>query len=354
MKAFWLSCADFIQRRYLWVLTASAVATVVLAFGIPRLEFKTSQDTIVPAGSQVYRDNVRYERQFGGEPVLVLFSGADIRRLFAPPNVDELAALEDELNSSGLYHSVFGPLTILRFARDQIPVATELTPGALARRQEAAAQAAREEAAGAGASGAEQEQAALAAREQVAEAFAEQAATEGARLAAAGERSLDNPKFIEFLIFDEDGAVRPEFEGIFPDPQHALMVVRLNGNMTIDEQGDAAAAAVELVQAHDFDGFEVLPSGPTILLKEINDTMRDSMATMAVLAIAIMIVVLFLVFRARWRLLSLAVVLVGSVWAFGLMGFLGIPLTMVTISGLPILIGLGMDFAIQMHSRFLV
>jgi hypothetical protein len=46
------------------------------------------------------------------------------------------------------------------------------------------------------------------------------------------------------------------------------------------------------------------------------------------------------------------VVLVGSVWAFGLMGFLGIPLTMVTISGLPILIGLGMDFAIQMHSRF--
>jgi len=33
------------------------------------------------------------------------------------------------------------------------------------------------------------------------------------------------------------------------------------------------------------------------------------------------------------------------------MGFVGIPLTMVTISGLPILIGLGVDFAIQVHSR---
>jgi hydrophobe/amphiphile efflux-3 (HAE3) family protein len=44
-------------------------------------------------------------------------------------------------------------------------------------------------------------------------------------------------------------------------------------------------------------------------------------------------------------------VLVGCVSAFGLMGFLGIPLTMVTISGLPILMGLGVDFAVQVHSR---
>ena len=75
------------------------------------------------------------------------------------------------------------------------------------------------------------------------------------------------------------------------------------------------------------------------------------MVMMAVFAVVIMVVVLFVVFRARWRLLSLPAVLVGCVAAFGLMGFLGIPLTMVTISGLPILIGLGVDFAIQVHSR---
>src|SRR5207247_1910405 len=60
---------------------------------------------------------------------------------------------------------------------------------------------------------------------------------------------------------------------------------------------------------------------------------------------------LFLIFRARWRLLSLPAVLVGCVAAFGLMGFVGISLTIVTISGLPILIGLGVDFAVQAHSR---
>jgi hydrophobe/amphiphile efflux-3 (HAE3) family protein len=352
MKAFWLFCADFIRRRYLWVLAASVVATVVLAFGISRLEFKNSQDTIVPASSEVYKDNLRYEQQFGGEPVLVLFTGDDIRNLFAPPNVDTLASLERDLEESGLFHSVYGPLTLLRFAQDQIPVAAELAGGALTRQQEAAAQAAREEAAAAGASEAEQDRAAARAREQVAGDFAERTGPDAARLAQLGEQSLDNPKFVEFLLFDAGGEIRSDFEGVFSDPQHALMVIRLNGNMTIDEQGKAAAEAAEIVNGYGFEGFEVLPTGPTILLKEINDTMRESIVIMAALAILIMMVVLSLIFRARWRLLSLGVVLVGSVWAFGLMGFLGIPLTMVTISGLPILIGLGMDFAIQMHSRF--
>ena len=65
-----------------------------------------------------------------------------------------------------------------------------------------------------------------------------------------------------------------------------------------------------------------------------------------------MAVVLSFLFPVRWRALSLPLVLVGCVWAFGLMGLLGLPLTMVTIAGLPILIGLGVDFAIQFHSRF--
>ena len=348
MNAFWNFSASAIKRWHIWLLVLAAAATVGLAFGIPRLEFKTSLDTIVPSNSDTYLENVRYEQQFGGEPVLALFSGDDIRELFIGQNKEELAALERELEESGLYHSVFGPLGLLEFARDQVPVAAELTVA----RQERAGETARQAAAAQGASEEEQEAADAAARAAVATEFAIQQAADAERFVQAGEPTLDNPAFVEFLIFDEAGAVRPEFQGLFPDPQHALMVIRLNGNMTIDEQGAAAGTAVDIVERHSFDGFEVLPTGPPILLKEINDTMRESMLTMAALASFIMVTVLFLVFRARWRLLSLGVVLIGSVWAFGLMGFLGISLTMVTISGLPILIGLGIDFSIQMHSRF--
>jgi predicted RND superfamily exporter protein len=61
--------------------------------------------------------------------------------------------------------------------------------------------------------------------------------------------------------------------------------------------------------------------------------------------------VLALLFRVRWRLLPLLAVVVGVLWAFSVLGLIGINLSLVTISGLPILIGVGIDFAIQVHNR---
>ncbi len=42
---------------------------------------------------------------------------------------------------------------------------------------------------------------------------------------------------------------------------------------------------------------------------------------------------------------------VGVIWAFGLAGYVHIPLTLATIAGLPVMLGIGIDYAIQMHSR---
>ena len=47
------------------------------------------------------------------------------------------------------------------------------------------------------------------------------------------------------------------------------------------------------------------------------------------------IVVLSLAFRVRSRLVSLVVMLVGVIWAFGLLGYSGFQLSLVTIAGLP-------------------
>ena len=75
------------------------------------------------------------------------------------------------------------------------------------------------------------------------------------------------------------------------------------------------------------------------------------MLTLGGIAVAIMVVILLVFFNVRWRLLPLAVILIGVVWAFGLAGYLGIPLTIVTIAGLPVMLGVGIDYAIQMHAR---
>ena len=65
-----------------------------------------------------------------------------------------------------------------------------------------------------------------------------------------------------------------------------------------------------------------------------------------------MIVALLLFFRhVRWSLLPIPVVLLGIIWTFGAMGFFHIPMSMVTFAAFPIMIGIGIDYAIQFHNR---
>jgi len=349
----WFSLA---VRRYPAAIAAGTMIVCgVLAFGVTRLEFQTGQDTLIDPSSGVAQDSERFQRQFGGDYLLVLFEtpsdDPSILQLFTPQNQERLRQLEEELRASGDYHSVITPLLILELATTQVETRMREEPLRLARAQDEAAAAARADAAARGEDEDQQEAAAEAARQRVADEFRERFGADARRFAEAGEASLDNPAFVEFVLLDADGEIRRELSGVFPDKRHALMIARPQGNLSIDEGSAVAADLVERVGGYEFDGVTALVSGPALLIKTINDQMRESLVIMAVFAVVIMSAVLFLVFRARWRLLSLPAVLVGCVAAFGLMGFAGIPLTMVTISGLPILIGLGVDFAVQVHSR---
>ncbi|MBK6439924.1 MAG: hypothetical protein IPF88_15470 [Candidatus Microthrix sp.] len=74
--------------------------TVLLAFGLTRLEFATGQDSYLNQDSQIAIDNVRYQADFGGETAIVLFQaqeGHDITELFQGANLEELKRLEAEL-----------------------------------------------------------------------------------------------------------------------------------------------------------------------------------------------------------------------------------------------------------------
>ena len=101
----------------------------------------------------------------------------------------------------------------------------------------------------------------------------------------------------------------------------------------------------------ELDGWTVTTTGSPVFLKDINDYLQGGMLTLGAAAVALMAVVLLVAFPVRWRLLPLLAVLIAVGWTFSLLGFIGIDLSLVTISGLPILIGLGVDFAIQIHNR---
>ena len=73
MERFWRS-AGIQLGRYWWAVFGAMLAiTVLLAFGLTRLEFATGQDSYLNQDSQIAIDNVRYQADFGGETAIVLF-----------------------------------------------------------------------------------------------------------------------------------------------------------------------------------------------------------------------------------------------------------------------------------------
>ncbi|HEY6317204.1 MAG TPA: MMPL family transporter, partial [Acidimicrobiia bacterium] len=165
------------------------------------------------------------------------------------------------------------------------------------------------------------------------------------------QRTIQNPAYLNFLLYDNQGTIRTPLLANFPDPHHAQVVVRLPGNESITQEGDAAVYIQQLASQLHLGPVTIVTTGAPSLLKNVNDYLTGGMFTLGALALAVMALILLLLFSVRWRLLALGIVMIGVLWAFGILGYLGIPLTIVTISGLPVMLGIGIDYAIQMHAR---
>ena len=165
------------------------------------------------------------------------------------------------------------------------------------------------------------------------------------------QQVLSNPKWMDFVIHEQDGSVRQSLRTFVHDDQHALLAVYLQGDLNINQETTAAASVTKIIDNAHFDNVTTITTGVPALLKTINDYLKHGIIVLALAAGLIMMTILVLSFTVRWRLLAFAIVAVGLVWGFGLVGYFHVPLTLATIAALPVLLGVGMDYAIQMHSR---
>jgi uncharacterized protein len=129
------------------------------------------------------------------------------------------------------------------------------------------------------------------------------------------------------------------------------MAVYLQGNLNINQETAAATSVTKIIDSVHFQNVTVITTGVPALLKTINDYLKHGITSLALAAGALMVAILLLSFTVRWRLLAFAIVAVGLAWGFGLVGYFHVPLTLATIAALPVLLGVGMDYSIQMHSR---
>jgi hydrophobe/amphiphile efflux-3 (HAE3) family protein len=337
LQRFWSYIAVQLGKRAGLVSIIGLLITLALGAGITQLEFATGQDSYLNKDEQVYKDSVAYQDLFGGQAMLTLVTmdkGHTVGELFTPENQRKWHEVEAELQEGENIVGVVTPLVALDLSDRLVAsesgnptesIAGEILLGATERDPSEEGRRLRNE---------------------------DAAATLG-RLNAvpAGARTLDDEAWVDFLLHDNEGEIRKALRTFIIDDTHAQMVVRLGGNLSIDDEGAASDYVVATTKDLEFEDASVITTGAPVLLQDLNEYLKGGMLLLGGIAVAIMVVILLVLFDVRWRLLPLGVILIGVVWAFGLAGWLGIPLTIVTIAGLPVMLGVGIDYAIQMHAR---
>ena len=151
----------------------------------------------------------------------------------------------------------------------------------------------------------------------------------------------------------QEGAHNPYSAYISPD--YSVAVVRVSYDAQNDEESEEVVN--ELLQiAAETPGpggtRTTLTGSPVtniVIFRQIGPTFA---LTGSLSFIGILIVVILIFYSLRYGLTSLLAIAFGSVWAFGLLGFSGMSLNPQTSGALSLILGIGIDFGIQVVTRF--
>ena len=342
MQKFWSRLAVELGKRAGLVAVIGLLITLTMGYGVTKLSFATGTDSYLNQDDAAYKASVEYQKRFGGEAnltVITMDPGHKVAELITDEkNRSAIEATSAKLRKVDGVRGVIDPIVALDLSANLISADPEAPTlqnllGSVAAKSLAKAieQAPAED---------------KAARE------ADNALTTQKVLAIPEEqRFLPQPAWTDFLLHDNQGEIRLSQRAVFPDDTHAMILTRFVGNLKVDPATAATNKTYDIVESLKLQNASVRTTGAPKLLVEINDYLRGGMLQLGGIALAIMVLILLVLFNVRWRLLPLGVIVIGVVWAFGTAGYLGVPLTLVTVAGLPVMLGIGIDYAIQMHAR---
>ncbi len=364
-----------VVRRPLVPLVVVAVLALAGAALALRLEPRAGTDTLVSSSSDTYRATERFKRDFGDDAVVVLVKG-DLQRTMLTSDLQRLIRLEGCLSGKvpeeglrtlppgcrGLAELraarvVFGPGTFMNTAVTQIREELARRSRKAEADAKKAATAARKLSAGRGDPPEEQNRLAARASQLVQGRFETRLLRLGLQYGITGLPDLSNPDFVSSVVFDAEAGVgqpKSRFAYLFPSPDAALVQVRLRPGLSDSERG----RAIDLIREVSGDprlvpenGARYVVTGVPVVVEGLADEVRGAISLLLVAAVLVMAGTLALVFRARLRLLPLALGLAAVAMTFGALSLAGGDLTMATIAALPVLIGLAVDYAIQFQAR---
>jgi hydrophobe/amphiphile efflux-3 (HAE3) family protein len=345
--------AAWAARHAKAVLGVALLLAIGAALAATRLPTDASTSTLVDTDTASYRATQALRRDFGEEPVVVLAEG-DLQRLVLTSNLGRLLRLEGCLSGKppkGI-EPIPGPCTELA---EMDPVRSVVGPATFL--NEAVIQIERQL----------QKLISTTPPAQLKELLLSIAARYGITSAP----SIANPDFLAAIVFDLRKArdtPKARLAYLFPNGHSAQVIVRLRPDLSEAERHEALGLIRAVVDDTTVRGecrFKDKPeacfalhggryviSGVPVVVDAVTRALKDALLTLFAAAVVVMALALLLVFRSRLRLLPLALALAAAALTFGLLRLVGGSLTMASIAVLPVLIGLAVDYAIQLQARY--
>jgi hydrophobe/amphiphile efflux-3 (HAE3) family protein len=344
--------AAWATRHARAVLAASVVLAVVATAGATRLPTDAGVDTLTDSDSATAVATRQVRETFGEEPVVVLVKG-ELPELLLGDDLFRLLRLEGCLSGKVPKGSEAIPGPCAELAEME---AVEFLTGPATFLNESVVQI--------------DNQLQRLAEHVPADRFREYLLAVATRYGISSAPSITNEDFVATVVFDfarPRGTPKARLSYLFPNAHSAQIVIRLKPDLSTSERQRAIGlieAAVEdttprracavnkqPAPCFELEGGSYVVSGAPVVIDGVSRALEDALLILFALAIAVMAFVLLLVFRSRWPLLPLAIALMAAAITFGLLALVGGSLTMASIAALPILVGLAVDYAIQLQAR---
>jgi len=342
--------AGSIARRPWVPLIVLAVTVVASGYALVGMRVQPVTEALFDRDTPAWAATERSEESFGRDPLVIVARG-DLDRTLEPDALDRLSVLETCL--SGVIRRGRGELfELCRQINELDPVEVFAGPATFLGRA----------AAGIGAVY-DRQMKRLRSLPRSPEKAAErrrllsQIVQIAARYGLTEPPSLQDRTFVNRVVFGSGGVragPKPRLAYLFPSRESAQIVIRPRPGLTDSGQRDFVRLVRQVTEHPDtqIEGVEYLVTGSPAVFSELDGAIRIGVLVVVLTALVLMSVALVIVFGSSFRLLPLLSAAVSVLVCFGLLRLIGGQLSLAALGAAPILVGLAVDYAVQLQARF--
>ncbi|MDD5093476.1 MAG: MMPL family transporter [Dehalococcoidia bacterium] len=281
---------NFTQGKAKWILLIAGILLVVAIIGATQVKVTNDYTDYLDPNGQVYKDIDKLNENFSSSTILVIIEGDSTAQIVSDKN---LAAMK-------YFDEHFTPMENVKFV---------ITPEYM---------------------------------------------VQLAKMRAGG---VDDGRPTEqWLIDPQTGQPNQVAAGVFFNPTAARMVLNLKGNLSDSQKHDFIEETKKVVAEGGFENVQTTVTGQLLVVDYMVTNIPKTVSKIMVGAAIAMVIILAVMFRSRgsflWRWLTLSVIGLAVIYTMGIMGFIDLHITGVSMAVYPILLGLGMDYAIQFYNRY--